>query len=67
MTQEVQPLVVGVREAAAMLNVSPAQIYKMIGEGKIPCTQIGRDYKIARSTVYKLAGISQETLPDNIA
>lgn len=39
---EAQPLLVGEREAAAMLGVSPRSIWSMAASGELPCVRIGR-------------------------
>jgi excisionase family DNA binding protein len=61
--QQEQSLVVGVAKAAQMLDISDAQTYKLIDQGKLQATKIGRDWKIIRASIYSLVGLNEQQPP----
>ena len=52
---QVQPVLIDIQEAAAVLNVSRSTIYKLIGAGNLQVVKIGRAARLRRADVLALA------------
>lgn len=48
MTAALEPLVYRVREVAALLKISEAQVYRLIERGTMPAVRYGRSVRVPR-------------------
>jgi excisionase family DNA binding protein len=48
---------VGVREAAAALEVSPRRVYELIDEGRLPAIKRGRELRVQRHDLEALGSV----------
>lgn len=58
---QIEPLMVGIPEAAAILNVSRQTVKRMIVRGDIQATKVGLQWRINRRALLTLAGEIEET------
>lgn len=51
MSAKIEPLVYGVDELAALLQVNRKTVYEMAGKGQIPCRRFGRRILFGRRAI----------------
>lgn len=54
--KRVQPILVSFPEAARMLGISRAMVYKLVEQGQLQRVHIGKSARVRVDEVYRLAG-----------